>query len=58
MTLLVNHYLIFQIFVLSSLLVNIIKDRDSGRPRGFAFVVFEDSSAAYEAVNGANGCVR
>jgi RNA recognition motif-containing protein len=35
--------------------VNIITDRDTGRPRGFAFVEMADSSAAQEAIKGLNG---
>jgi RNA recognition motif-containing protein len=35
--------------------VNIITDRDSGRPRGFAFVEMSDDSAAETAINGLNG---
>ena len=35
--------------------VNIITDRDTGRPRGFAFVEMADSSAAEAAIKGING---
>lgn len=35
--------------------VNIITDRDTGRPRGFAFVEMPDSSAAEAAIKGVNG---
>ena len=35
--------------------VNIITDRDSGRPRGFAFVEMSDGDAATSAINGLNG---
>jgi RNA recognition motif-containing protein len=35
--------------------VNIITDRDTGRPRGFAFVEMTDSSAAQAAIQGLNG---
>jgi RNA recognition motif-containing protein len=35
--------------------VNIITDRDTGRPRGFAFVEMSDSSAAEAAIKGVNG---
>jgi RNA recognition motif-containing protein len=35
--------------------VNIITDRDTGRPRGFAFVEMTDSSAADAAIQGLNG---
>jgi len=35
--------------------VNIITDRDSGRPRGFAFVEMSDDNAATAAINGLNG---
>jgi RNA recognition motif-containing protein len=35
--------------------VNIITDRDTGRPRGFAFVEMTDSSAAEAAIQGLNG---
>jgi RNA recognition motif-containing protein len=35
--------------------VNVITDRDTGRPRGFAFVEMSDSSAAQEAIKGVNG---
>jgi cold-inducible RNA-binding protein len=35
--------------------VNIITDRDTGRPRGFAFVEMPDSAAAQEAISSLNG---
>jgi RNA recognition motif-containing protein len=35
--------------------VNIITDRDTGRPRGFAFVEMTDSAAAQAAIQGLNG---
>ena len=35
--------------------VKIIKDRDTGRPRGFAFVEMPDASAAKAAIRGVNG---
>ena len=35
--------------------VNIITDRDTGRPRGFAFVEMAESSAAEAAIKGLNG---
>jgi len=35
--------------------VSIIKDRDTGRPRGFAFVEMESDKEAREAVLGLNG---
>ena len=35
--------------------VAIIKDRETGRPRGFAFVEMEDSDAAQRAIEGVNG---
>jgi cold-inducible RNA-binding protein len=35
--------------------VNIITDRDTGRPRGFAFVEMPDSAAAQEAISNLNG---
>uniref|UniRef100_H2YSK5 RRM domain-containing protein n=1 Tax=Ciona savignyi TaxID=51511 RepID=H2YSK5_CIOSA len=34
--------------------VAIINDRDTGRPRGFAFVTFEDESAAKDAIGNLN----
>jgi RNA recognition motif-containing protein len=34
--------------------VNIIKDRDTGRSRGFAFVEMRDSQAGQQAINGLN----
>jgi cold-inducible RNA-binding protein len=34
--------------------VNIIKDRDTGRSRGFAFVEMSDSNAAQEAIEQVN----
>ncbi len=35
--------------------VNVITDRDTGRPRGFAFVEMSDASAAQAAIQGVNG---
>lgn len=35
--------------------VNVITDRDTGRPRGFAFVEMSDSAAADAAIRGVNG---
>jgi RNA recognition motif-containing protein len=35
--------------------VNVITDRDTGRPRGFAFVEMPDASAAQAAIQGVNG---
>jgi RNA recognition motif-containing protein len=35
--------------------VNLITDRDSGRPRGFAFVVMTDSTQADAATRGLDG---
>jgi RNA recognition motif-containing protein len=35
--------------------VNIITDRDSGQPRGFAFVEMTNDSEAANAINGLNG---
>ena len=35
--------------------VKIVKDRDTGRPRGFAFVEMPDPSAAKAAIKGVNG---
>ena len=35
--------------------VNIITDRDTGRPRGFAFVEMTDASAAEAAIIGVKG---
>lgn len=35
--------------------VNVITDRDTGRPRGFAFVEMPDNSAAQAAIKGING---
>ncbi len=35
--------------------VNVIRDRDTGRPRGFAFVEMSDSEAAKAAIEGVNG---
>ena len=34
--------------------VNIIMDRDTGRPRGFGFVEMSDGDAATAAINGLN----
>src|SRR6201998_4099278 len=35
--------------------VNIVTDRDSGQPRGFAFVEMTDSNAAQNAISQLNG---
>ena len=35
--------------------VNMVKDRDTGRPRGFAFVEMENDKEAQEALLGFNG---
>jgi cold-inducible RNA-binding protein len=35
--------------------VNIITDRDSGQPRGFAFVEMSDAQQATDAINALNG---
>jgi len=35
--------------------VNIVTDRDSGQPRGFAFVEMSDRSAAEQAISQLNG---
>ena len=35
--------------------VNVITDRDSGRPRGFAFVEMEEASAAADAIRALDG---
>jgi len=35
--------------------VNLIRDRETGRSRGFAFVEFTDASQAEKAVNDING---
>jgi RNA recognition motif-containing protein len=35
--------------------VDVIRDRDTGRPRGFAFVEMSDNSAAQAAIKGVNG---
>ncbi|MDX2150517.1 MAG: RNA-binding protein [Bryobacteraceae bacterium] len=35
--------------------VSIIRDRDTGQPRGFAFVEMPDRSAAANAINSLNG---
>ena len=35
--------------------VNVITDRDTGRPRGFAFVEMSDPGAAQAAIRGVNG---
>ena len=34
---------------------SIITDRDTGRPRGFAFVEMSDSASAQAAIRGVNG---
>lgn len=35
--------------------VSVITDRDTGRPRGFAFVEMSDRAAAQAAIRGVNG---
>jgi RNA recognition motif-containing protein len=35
--------------------VNVITDRESGRPRGFAFVEMEEASAADDAIRALDG---
>lgn len=35
--------------------VNLVRDRDSGQPRGFAFVEMSDDQSAENAINGTNG---
>jgi cold-inducible RNA-binding protein len=35
--------------------VSVITDRETGRPRGFAFVEMSDASAAQAAIRGVNG---
>ncbi len=35
--------------------VNVITDRDTGRPRGFAFVEMPDASAVKAAIKGVDG---
>jgi RNA recognition motif-containing protein len=35
--------------------VNLITDRESGRPRGFAFVEMEEASAAADAIRALDG---
>ena len=35
--------------------VNVIMDRDSGRPRGFAFVEMDEASAADDAIRALDG---
>ena len=35
--------------------VNVITDRDTGQPRGFAFVEMSDRNEAERAINGLNG---
>ena len=35
--------------------VNLIEDRDTGRPRGFGFVEMLDGSAAADAISGLDG---
>lgn len=37
--------------------MNIVKDRDSNRSKGFGFVTYETSQEADDAVNGAEGQV-
>jgi RNA recognition motif-containing protein len=35
--------------------VSIVADRDTGRPRGFAFVEMDDGAQAQSAIDGLNG---
>ena len=35
--------------------ISVVRDRDSGQPRGFAFVEFGDDAAAEAAIAGTNG---
>ncbi len=35
--------------------VSVVRDRDTGQPRGFAFVEMTNSSEAANAINGRNG---
>jgi RNA recognition motif-containing protein len=35
--------------------VTLVRDRDSGQPRGFGFVEMNDDGAAESAINGTNG---
>ena len=35
--------------------VNVITDRDSGRPKGFAFVEMDSPESAQKAIDGLNG---
>lgn len=35
--------------------VDVITDRETGRPRGFAFVEMSDAASAQAAINGVNG---
>jgi RNA recognition motif-containing protein len=35
--------------------VNIITDRETGRPRGFAFIEMEDANAAQDAIRALDG---
>ena len=35
--------------------VSIVADRETGRPRGFAFVEMDDGAQAQSAINGLNG---
>jgi RNA recognition motif-containing protein len=35
--------------------VSVITDRDTGRPRGFAFIEMSDQGAAQNAIRGVNG---
>lgn len=37
--------------------VHMVLDRETGRPRGFAFVTMEDGAAAQKAISGMNGAL-
>lgn len=37
--------------------VHMVMDRETGRPRGFAFVTMEDSAAAQKAISSMNGAL-
>jgi RNA recognition motif-containing protein len=37
--------------------VIVVTDRDSGRPRGFGFVIFEEAQDAKAAIEGLNNTV-